>query len=317
MFPSLKTLFAATLLLCAALPSLLHADGPVCRDGRLILCDGRCLSYREYGDPDGQLVFYFHGTPGSRKEAALVADEAYPAGIRLVAVDRPGLGRSTYYRNRRILDWPCDIAQLADHLGYQHQPFGIIGVSGGAPYASACALKFPERLTHVAIVSGHAPLGAPGVCPGNQDKLIRLVSKRQLLGRLAFGLISRRLDRKPDKVVQMLTKKWTAADRKLILCNPRHYRQLVANLDEAGRCGPRGMVTDIRLLACHWGFHLCQLEGVGVSVWQGGCDRISTPSMGRYFHKNIAGSELIEDPCAGHVTMLKWHIGEIYSRFVQ
>ena len=315
MFPTRTALVAVAIALLSTHSATTFAQG-ICRDGRLRLCKGRCLAYREYGDPNGHLVFYFHGTPGSRKEAALVAGEAYLAGIHLVAVDRPGLGCSTHYCCRRILDWPCDVAQLADYLGYSDRPFGIIGVSGGAPYACACALRFPQRLTHVAIVSGHAPLGAPGTCPGNQDKLIRLITKRQRLGKLAFGVINRRLDRKPDKVVQMLTKKWTPADRKLILCNPRHYRQLVANLDETGRCGSAGMVTDIRLLGSCWGFRVCQVQDVGVSIWQGGCDRISTPSMGRYFHNQIAGSELVVDPCAGHVTMLKWHINSIYAKFV-
>lgn len=312
-----EALAAGATLFAAALPSVpLYADeGSVCRDGRLRLCDGRRLAYREYGDPRGRLVFYFHGMPGSRLEAALIADDAYLAGIRLISVDRPGLGCSTYYAARRVLDWPCDILQLAAALGHADAPFGILGMSGGAPYATACALKFPQRLTHVAIVSGHAPMCAPGVCPGNQDKLIELIAQRQRLGKLAFKLIDRRLDRRPDKVVGMITKNWTAADKKLMLCNPRRYRQLIANLNEASRCGPAGVVTDIRLLACHWGFSLCQLQGVPISIWQGGCDRTVTPSMGRYFHRQIAASELIENSQAGHVTMLKWHIADIFSRF--
>ncbi len=312
-----EALAAGATLFAAALPSApLYADeGPVCRDSHLRLSDGRRLAYREYGDPHGPLVFYFHGTPSSRLEAALIADEAYPAGIRLVSVDRPGLGCSTYDALRRVLDWPCDILQLAASLGYADAPFGIIGMSGGAPCATACAFKFPQRLTHVAIVSGYAPMCASGVCPGNQDKLVKLIARRQRLGKLAFKLIDRRLDRRPDKVVSMVTKNWTAADKRLMLCNPRRYRQLVANMNEVGRCGTAGVVTDIRLLACPWGFSLCQLQDVPVSIWQGGCDRIVTPSMGRYFHRQIAGSELIVDPPAGHVTMLKWHITDIFSRF--
>jgi pimeloyl-ACP methyl ester carboxylesterase len=304
-----EVLTAGATLLAAGLPAApLHGD-------QVPSSGGRRIAYREYGDPSGQLVFYFHGTPGSRLEAALVAEDAHAAGIRLITVDRPGLGCSAYYECRRVLDWPADVLRLADSLGYADAPFGIVGMSGGAPYAAACALKFPHRLTHVAIVSGHAPMCAPGVCPGNQDELIELIARRQRLGNAAFKLIDRKLQRKPDKVVNMVTKNWTAADKRLVLCNPRHYRQLVANLNEAGRCGPAGIVTDIRLLACPWGFSLCRVQGVPVSVWQGGCDRIVTPSMGRYFHRQIADSELIEDPRAGHVAMLKWHSREIFSRF--
>ncbi|MGI9429501.1 MAG: alpha/beta fold hydrolase [Bythopirellula sp.] len=311
-------------LLATALPSPLRAANGACRrrclpirDGRLRLASGRCLSYREYGnDPDAPLVFYFHGTPGSRLELGLCDEESCYSGARVVSVDRPGMGCSTYYDNRCITHWPQDIEQLAAALGHGDKPLGIIGMSGGAPYAAACAHQIPHRLTHVAIVSGHAPMNACGTCPGNQDKQIELISSRPRLGKLAFRLIGRGLDRKPDKVIQFVSKNWSAADRKLMLCNSKHYCQLIANLREAKRCGPAGMVKDIGLLAGCWGFCLSQIRGVPVSIWQGGCDPVVTPSMGRYFHRQIADSELIIDSCAGHVTMFKWHAREIFSRFL-
>ncbi len=301
----------------AALPSRSLRAGQTSAgsDGRLRLACGRWLSYREHGHPDKPLVFYFHGTPGSRLEAALCECEASQTGVRLVSVDRPGLGRSSYDGCRRILDWPNDVDELASALGYADKPFGIVGMSGGAPYAAACALVMPHRLRHVAIVSGHTPLGAPGVCPGNQDKMIRLVARRPRLSKRMLRLVARRLDRRPDKVLGKVTKGWTAADRKLVLCDPRLRRDLIANMREAMHCGPAGLVKDIGLLSCPWGFQLCAIQGVSVSIWQGGCDPIVTSSMGRYFHEQIADSELIIDPRAGHVTMFKQHITEILSRF--
>lgn len=286
-----------------------------CCDHHVRLGCGRKLSYCEYGDPSGPLVFYFHGTPGSRYEAGLIADDVCSAGVRLIAVDRPGMGCSTHVPYRRILDWPRDVVQLAACLGYGDSAFGILAMSGGAPYAAACALCIPERLTHVAIVSGHTPPGACGVCPGAEDKKIALIANHQRLGRLGLGLIGRRLDRKPEKVVEMATGSWSAADRRLVLCNPRYYRNLVANLRTATQCGPDGTVTDIHLLGHCWGFDLGCVPGERISIWQGGCDPIAHPTMGRYFHRKFCGSELHYDRCAGHVTMLKWHAGEILERF--
>ncbi len=287
----------------------------VSRDGRLRLSCGRMLGYHQYGNPSGPLVFYFHGTPGSRLEAGLIEHEAAMAGIHFVAVDRPGMGRSSYYAGRRVCDWPHDVEELAAALGYNGTSFGIVGMSGGAPYASVCARMIPHRLTHVAIVSGHAELGAPGVSAGSEDKIIALVTRRPRLSRLGLNLVSRRLDRRPEKVIEKVTENWSAADRNLVLCNQRYYRNLVANLNEAVHCGTHGLVTDIRLLACDWGFELCHIQNVSVSIWQGGCDRIAPPSTGRYFHSQIAGSEYHFDPQAGHVTMLKWHAPEILARF--
>lgn len=187
------------------------------RRGRRRLPSGCVLSYCEFGEPSGPLVFYFHGTPGSCIEAGLIEEEACQAGVRLIAIDRPGIGSSSYQAQRCILDWPRNVVELADCLGYSDSSFGILGLSGGAPYASACALRIPDRLTHVAIVSGHTPPNSPGVCAGSADNSIAFLGNHPRLGRFGVKLISRRLDRRPDRVVEKVSKEWTASDKKLIL----------------------------------------------------------------------------------------------------
>ncbi|MEQ8208612.1 MAG: alpha/beta hydrolase [Lacipirellulaceae bacterium] len=281
---------------------------------RVRLPNGRYIHYAEYGKPTGNLVLYFHGTPGSHLEVGLIDEELEESNIRLISINRPGLGRSTFYGNRRITDWPCDIDGLLTGMGLEGAPFGIIALSGGAPYGLAVARAMPERVTHLALVSGHTPPGAP-VVKGNSDDMIALIRKRPRLGRLGLNLIDRRMDKRPDKVVERVTKSWTAADRKLVYCNPKLYKRLVANLREATICGTRGLQRDITLLGSCWGFQVCEASNVSISIWQGGCDRIVTPSMARYFHSQLPGSELHIDPKAGHVTMFKWHVNEILQRF--
>ena len=84
----------------------------------LHLADGRILSYAEYGDPTGKPLFFFHGGNDSRLEAAILDETAQTLGVRILAPDRPGYGRSTFQPNRTFLDWPEDVAQLADALGH-------------------------------------------------------------------------------------------------------------------------------------------------------------------------------------------------------
>jgi len=55
------------------------ADGAV-HDGTLLLGDGRRLGYAQYGRPDGEPFFYFHGHPGSRLEARFAHQVAAEAG---------------------------------------------------------------------------------------------------------------------------------------------------------------------------------------------------------------------------------------------
>src|SRR5262249_37258319 len=101
---------------------------------RLItLADGRRLAFCEYGAPQGKPVFSFPGWPGSRLEARLAAPTARRFNARLIAVDRPGFGRSDFKKRRTLVDWPGDVAKLADALGLDR--FSIAGVSGGGPYA--------------------------------------------------------------------------------------------------------------------------------------------------------------------------------------
>ena len=107
----------------------------------VILKDGRRLGYAEYGDPTGKPIFYFHGTPGSRLEAGHLQKIATLNHYRLIGIDRPGMGMSSFHAKHNILSWPADMEMLADCLGINK--FSIIGHSGGAPFVAACAYKIP------------------------------------------------------------------------------------------------------------------------------------------------------------------------------
>ena len=70
-------------------------------DDLIALPDGRSLAYAEFGDPDGRPVLFFHGTPGYRLNPWTTDAELRSLGVRLIALDRPGVGRSTRRRDRR------------------------------------------------------------------------------------------------------------------------------------------------------------------------------------------------------------------------
>jgi len=77
------------------------------------LQDRRVLGYAEFGDPTGSVLLYFRGHPGSRFETGFLAAEAVRARVRLIGIDRPGMGLSSYKSGRKILDWPDDVIELA------------------------------------------------------------------------------------------------------------------------------------------------------------------------------------------------------------
>ncbi|KAF4971306.1 hypothetical protein FSARC_1825 [Fusarium sarcochroum] len=123
------------------------------------LADGRKVSYAIYGiqDDNAPTCFYFHGFPGSHHEGYITNTAALKAGLRAIAVTRPGYGDSTFQKNRTLLDYPKDILELADLLSIQR--FGIMGVSGGGPYAIACLKEIPrDRLVGICTIAGVMPM---------------------------------------------------------------------------------------------------------------------------------------------------------------
>lgn len=122
----------------------------------LALPDGRALGFATFGAETGPIVFYLHGFGDSRILGALYHEPGKTQGIRIVAVDRPGIGLSTPQQNRGVLDHANDIRLLAAHLGAE--TYSIMGVSGGGPYALACAYALPAvQLKTVSIVCGMGP----------------------------------------------------------------------------------------------------------------------------------------------------------------
>jgi pimeloyl-ACP methyl ester carboxylesterase len=126
-------------------------------DEQARLPDGRALGYAEYGDPEGDPVFFFHGWPSSRYQGKLMHDFAAERGLRWITVDRPGIGLSDPQPGRSFGAWPKDVAGLADALGFDR--FRICGVSGGGPYTLATAAALPQRVIAAAVICGAPPFG--------------------------------------------------------------------------------------------------------------------------------------------------------------
>lgn len=167
---------------------------------QISLGDGRMLAYSEYGDPEGQPILYFHGSPSSRLEAGLLEPAAMRPKARIIAPDRPGFGRSEFKPGRKLEDWPEDVIELANALELDH--FAILGVSGGGPYVAICALKIPQRLGTVGIVSSLCPADAPGVVDSmrrQNRQLLQFGRGAPWLVRILFWLTAQAMKHNPDR----------------------------------------------------------------------------------------------------------------------
>ncbi|SPO34735.1 uncharacterized protein PSFLO_00206 [Pseudozyma flocculosa] len=104
------------------------------------------VSYADVGARAGSPVFVFLGLGAVRHLVGLYDELAAALGLRLICIDRWGLGRSddVPMERRSILAWSAVVNEVADRLGLAR--FSLLAHSAGAPYAMATALVFGERL---------------------------------------------------------------------------------------------------------------------------------------------------------------------------
>src|SRR5690349_24305208 len=98
----------------------------------------RVLGIAEFGPADGRPIFWFHGTPGAKRQIPPAAREAsYELGVRIIGVERPGTGASTRHLYPDVRAFADDLRVVADTLELDR--FGCIGLSGGGPFTLAVA----------------------------------------------------------------------------------------------------------------------------------------------------------------------------------
>ena len=275
------------------------------------LKDGRTLGYAEYGAPEGKPVFYFHGFPSSRLDWPLFDTDAIAArlGARIIAADRPGTGLSDFKRGRKILDWPDDVIELADAL--QLDRFAVLGISGGGPYAAACAFKIPQRLTATTIVCGMGPSEAPGAKEGTA---MLLSGKSALMRKLLLMLMAMGFRRNPDRFLSQM-KDTVAEPDKLLLAQPEVVQAFIYSVREAFRSGTRGASWDAVLYKRPWGYQLQDIS-MQIHLWHGELDTQVPVSVGQYVANAVPNCRAKFLPDEGHLSLAHNHIEEILSILV-
>lgn len=241
-------------------------------DSQVVLRDGARVSFAEVGAADGRPVIYLHGTPSSRLEVTAALDEpARRLGLRIVAPDRPGCGRSTF-RPYTVTDYPAQVAAFADALAIDD--FALIGVSGGGRYACASASALNGRVRSVALVASTAPPELAGVRDtwSRQDRqLYGLAVKAPWLLRAYLARTARQI-RSDVNQVQKLFSELSDIDKEM-LAREDVRSTLSSMLVETFHQGTRGAVHDFGLEARPWRVVLSTIVSP-IDVWHGDADTI-------------------------------------------
>ena len=279
--------------------------------------NGLSLCSTEYGVPQGEPIIYCHGFPASRLEAAMFAAAAIRNEVRLIAVDRPGFGRSDYQPDRRMTGWPLDILRVADSLGLER--FGVLGVSGGAPYALACASQIADRLSAVGIVCGLGPMyqsWAVRAMAWNTRLPFILAARAEWLLRFVYGRVTTYLFRRyPHWVRALLTAGAPGSDTR-VLERPEIGATLTASLREALRQGSKGALRDLVLYTNSWGFEIRDI-GVPIDLWHGEADATVPVSHGHFYAAELPNVRERLLAAEGHFSLPILFIDEILDTLMR
>ena len=280
----------------------------------IILSDGRKLGFAEFGEMQGEPVFYFHGFPGSRLEAKLAETMAKDSQVRFIGIDRPGFGLSDFKPKRALVDWPNDVTELANSLGIDQ--FSILGVSGGGPYAAACAHQMPDRLISVGIVCGMGPVDVPRI----MDQMVsiyrqglRLTRRFPKIVTALYPFSSFFFRNYPERMLSILSGKVAGPD-KIALKNNELIKVLSASFREAFRNSLLWPATDVVLYSRPWGFSLDDIR-IKVHLWHGEMDKVVPPAMGHYLANTIPDCRATFYPDEGHFSIILNRLHEIWQIF--
>ena len=269
------------------------------KDSLIKLRNGTSIGYAIYGNKKKFPVFYFHGWPGSRLELRnipLKKKKCY-----LIALERPGYGISDPIPKFKILDWPKIVMEVAAKL--KIKKFSIIGVSGGAPFALACANSIKKKnLKSVAIVCGLAPHKAKGMKKGRVGMLL-YYGKKPIISWLLLNFIrARLLNSNIEKSFERWKKKIPLPESDLKLFTLTRGIKLIKNFKEAVRYGTTGVHRDANLYSKDWGFNLQKIKKK-IFIWHGDDDLTVPIVTSEHLKRELKNNELFVKPKEGHFSI--------------
>lgn len=271
-------------------------------EGTIAVRDGRRMGFATFGTPHGRPVFWLHGTPGARRqipvEARALADQH---DLRIIGLDRPGIGSSTPHVYRDILDWTGDLEIIADTLGLD--TFHVIGLSGGGPYTLAASAAMPDRVLGLEVIGGVAPTVGPDAIGGGLVQVAIPVAPLVAAGRvpISIGLTAAIRVVKPfaGAGLELYRVVQPEGDRRL-LGRPEFKAMFLDDLLNGSRRQISAPLSDLLLFTRDWGFRLEDVKAP-VRWWHGDADHIIPFAHGEHCVSRLPHAELFTMPGESHL----------------
>jgi len=262
-------------------------------EGRIAVRDGRQLGFASFGTPSGQPIFWLHGTPGARRqipvEARVLAEEH---DLRIIGLDRPGIGSSTPHVYENVLDFATDLGIVADTLAID--TFHVIGLSGGGPYTLAAAAAMPDRVRGVEVIGGVAPTVGPDAIKGGLVSLAVPFAPLIALGRVPLGIALTTAVRLARPVAGSALDLYALVQPegdKRILGRPEFRAMFLDDLVNGSRKQITAPLSDLLLFTRDWGFRLADVR-TAVRWWHGDSDHIVPLAHGVHCVERLPDAKL-------------------------
>lgn len=252
-------------------------------EGTVAVRADRRLSFAEYGPRSGPAIVWMHGTPGARRQIPLeVREYADRQGVRIIGLDRPGIGSSSPYLYPDVLDWTRDLELVLDTLAVD--TVRLIGLSGGGPYALAAGAALPDRVHGVGVLGGVAPTRGDDAVEGGIIQLAVALAPLLVAARVPLGIALTQGIRLVKPLAGPALDLYAAVQPpgdKNLLSRPEFKAMFLDDLLNGSRFQTSAPINDLILFTRYWGFELADV-GVPVRWWHGDDDHIVPLAHGRH-----------------------------------
>ncbi|WP_199296799.1 alpha/beta hydrolase [Leptolyngbya sp. FACHB-711] len=265
---------------------------PPDRQTGMQLRDGRVLAWSEWGATEGLPVLFCTGA-GMSGSLGFGTNYLLELGLKLIAIDRPGLGASDAHPTKTLSSWVSDIQELieAHHL----MNVTAVGFSQGAPFAFA--LAGAGLVEAIAIVSGQDELTHPQIRPLLHSDVSRMIAEIEQ-DAAAFEQYFSQIAT-PEGLWHLIIEMSAACDRSLYLSDSfgRAYQHC---LQGGFAQGTQGYVRDLVNALSPWTMKLEEIK-IPVDLWYGGLDTstVHSPDSGTTLARRLPTASHTVEPAAG------------------
>ena len=185
------------------------------RGGRLMLADGRRLSWADSGPADGLPMLIF-GPAGVRKTLVPdISDTLHDCAMRAIYIERPGVGDTDPHPAMNDESWLQDIHALIKHLGLVQ--WLSVGIASGTRESYLIAAQWPSQTLRLQWVSPMLPHGTVALCKGERFSACTLTSR---LATFPYGIFRaignitlHQIRQQPERYLQRMIERLCASDQ--------------------------------------------------------------------------------------------------------